>query len=196
MGTATNRASALALAAALAAASGCGGAGRATRHATSAGAGFAAVQIGTPPAAWRALRISSGAVLFYPPAWRLARGDAGTGTAVLQSADRRLLGYLNITPRQGGETLANWSQFRLAHNAREGDREVTSEAVARDLRFRTGVGACVRDRYRTSSGARYIELACLVKGATASSVIVAASPPGAWARISPELYRALSALTT
>jgi hypothetical protein len=54
----------------------------------------------------------------------------------------------------------------------------------------------VRDRYTTSSGARYIELACLVKGATATSVIVAASPPGALAQISPELYRALSAVTT
>jgi hypothetical protein len=142
------------------------------------------------------LRTPSGATLYYPPDWAAARGDAGTATAVLRGPRRRLLGYLNVTPRQGEETLANWVRFRLEHNAREGDREVIEEAVARGVRFRTGAGTCVRDRYTTSSGARYIELACLVKGAATSSVIVAASPPRAWARVSPQLYQALSSLRT
>jgi hypothetical protein len=134
--------------------------------------------------------------MFYPSGWKPARGDAGTGTAVLEGPHGRLLGYLNVTPRQGDESLSNWAQFRAAHNAREGDREVKREASAQNVRFRTGTGSCVRDRYVTSSGASYIELACLVKGSTTTSVIVAATPPGDWAKLSAQLYRALSAFTT
>jgi hypothetical protein len=107
-----------------------------------------------------------------------------------------LLGYLNVTPREGEETLGNWASFRLEHNAREGDREVEEEAMARGVRFRAGTGTCVRDRYTTSTGAHYIELACLVRGTTTNSVIVAASPPRVWPRVSGELYAALSALRT
>lgn len=109
---------------------------------------------------------------------------------------RHIVGYLNITPRQADEAAANWPSFRPAHNAAEGDRDVRSEAVARRVRFRAGSGSCVRDSYTTMSGPRYIELACLVQGARASTVIVAASPPADWSRISPLLYRALSAMTT
>jgi hypothetical protein len=196
MGTATSEAAAAALAAiALTLSAGCGGAGQPARRATAAGASFAAVRAASPPAAWRPVRIPTGAVLFYPPTWRRAAGDAGTGTAVLEGAGRQLLGYLNITPQQSDETLSNWPRFRVAHNAEEGDRDVRSEASAEGVRFRTGIGTCVRDRYTTKSGARYIELACIVKG-TATSVIIAASPPEDWGRVSPVLYRALSAMTT
>jgi hypothetical protein len=196
MGTATSSVACAALAAAvLIGAGGCGSTGQASRAALSRGA-FASVDAAPPPAAWRALRIASGAVLFYPPGWTRAAGDRGTATATLSGAHGQLLGYLNLTPREGDETLANWARFRVAHNVREGDRAVSSEASASGVRFRSGTGACVRDRYVTTSGARYVELACLVEGAVASSVIVAASPPQAWARISPVLYRALSALHT
>jgi len=197
MGTATSRVAYAALAAAvLAGAGGCGSSGQASGGAPRARGGFARVLPAPPPATWHAFRIDSGAVLFYPPGWMRASGDPGTATATLSGAHGHLLGYLNLTPRQGGETLANWARFRVAHNVREGDRAVMSEASVSGIRFRTGTGTCVRDRYITTSGARYIELACLVKGAVASSVIVAASPPRAWTRVFPALYRALSALRT
>jgi hypothetical protein len=115
---------------------------------------------------------------------------------VLLDDRSRFVGYLNLTPRQGGETLQGWPGFRVRHNSSEGNRSVVAEAVASGLRFRGGVGVCVRDRYQTVSRARYIEIACLVRGATATSVIVGAAPPDAWARVSPSLYRALSAFTT
>jgi hypothetical protein len=197
MGTATSSIAYAGIAAAvLAGAAGCGSAGQTSGGAAHAGGAFAGVSATAPPAAWRALRIASGAVLFYPPGWTPVTGDRGTATVTLSGANGHLLGYLNLTPRQGDETLANWAHFRVEHNAREGDRAVTSEASASGIHFRTGTGSCVRDRYATSTGARYIELACLVKGAAASSVIVAASPPQAWGRVSPVLYRALSSLRT
>jgi hypothetical protein len=108
----------------------------------------------------------------------------------------RFFGYLNITPRQGGETLANWARFRTAHNSQEGDRHVAILADAGGLRFLTGRGACVRDSYTTATQVPYIELACLVSGRRATTVVVGAAPPGSWSRISPVLERAISSLTT
>lgn len=132
----------------------------------------------------------------YPPGWHLVAGDAGTATAVLRGPQREFLGYLNLTPRQGEESVSDWTAFRIAHNAREGDRHVTTLAADHRLRVRSGRGACVRDEYATATGARYIEIACLVAGARATSVIVGAAPPQAWARISPSIERAISAFTT
>jgi hypothetical protein len=111
-------------------------------------------------------------------------------------ARRQLVGYLNLTPRQSSETLSDWASFRVAHNVAEGDRDVKREAVAYGVRFRTGTGTCVRDSYMTVSRARFIELACLVRGTRAASVIVGAAPPRAWSMFSPVLYRAVSALVT
>jgi len=133
----------------------------------------------------------------YPPGWRSLRGDAGTATAGLLGPHGRYLGYLNLTPRQSYETLANWAAFRVHHNANEDDRAVTVEASARDLTFRGGRrGACLRDSYTTTIDVRYIEIACLVAGPRASTVIVGAAPPDRWPQTGPAIERAISAFTT
>jgi len=88
------------------------------------------------PAGWRTVRIDNGAAMPYPPGWHLVAGDAGTATAVLPGPHHEFLGYLNLTPRQGEESLRNWTAFRVAHDAREGDRSVKTLAVGRRLRFR------------------------------------------------------------
>jgi hypothetical protein len=146
------------------------------------------------PPVWRSARIATGAVLYYPPGWRLAAGDAGTATAVLPGAGHRIAGYLNLTPRQGGETLSGWAAFRLAHNARE-ERAVRREALGPGVRLPHSRGRCVRDSYTTSTGARYVELACLIPG-RAESVVVAASPPADWTRLAPVLERAVADVRT
>jgi hypothetical protein len=183
---------------------GCGGgnarsaatAGPASSSAAGAGAGIP-VNAAPAPVGWHAARIPIGAVLSYPPGWRPAHGDVGTATAVMSDARGQLIGYLNVTPRQAGEKLLVWASFRIRHNMREGDRAVTREAVAHDVRFLNGTGACVRDSYTTSSGARYTEIACLVRGPGGkASVIVGSAPPRDWARIGPLIYRALGAFTT
>jgi hypothetical protein len=104
-------------------------------------------------------------------------------------------GYLNATPRSGGETLANWTRFRPDHNRDEGDRAVVTDAAATHVRFAAGTGACVMDHYATSS-ARYREIACLVRGARATTVVVAAALPRDWPALEPQLRRAVASFTT
>ena len=48
----------------------------------------------------------------------------------------------------------------------------------------------------TTTGAHFIELACLVRGLTTSSVIVGASPPRKWTEMAPLIETSISALTT
>ena len=135
---------------------------------TAAGCGtstqgpFAWVQPRPVPRPWAVVRIPSGSELGYPPGWRIVPGDRGTATAALLGEGGRYLGYLNVTPRQGDEHVATWASFRIAHNADEGDTAVKRIAAATGLRFRAGHGSCVQDSYTTRTGARYIEVACLM----------------------------------
>src|SRR5205085_11191220 len=88
---------------------------------SASGGPFAWLDPQPPPSGWQAARIPSGAELPHPSQWRIVHGDRGTATAALTDAHGRYLGYLNVTPQQGDETLANWSSFRPAHNVEEGD---------------------------------------------------------------------------
>jgi hypothetical protein len=144
------------------------------------------------PKGWNVVRIPTGAQLAYPPGWTKTPGDRGTATAALVGAGGRYLGYLNVTPQQGAEKLTGWASFRVSHNAEEGDRDVKRLAAATGLRFLDGTGSCVEDSYTTSVGARYTEIACIVKGPSTTSVIVGAAPPVSWAQVSPQLERAIS----
>jgi hypothetical protein len=165
--------------------------------ATTHGAAFAWLRPTAVPSGWVTRRLpGSPARLSAPPGWQSVPGDPGTRTTVSRSPSGRIVGYLNATPRQGGETLANWSDFRVEHNRDEGDRHVRRLAAASGVRFRSGIGSCVLDSYSTSTGHRYREIACLVSGRAASTVIVAAAPPGRWAAEAPRLERAVTDFTT
>jgi hypothetical protein len=109
-----------------------------------------------------------------------------------RTAGGQILGYLNITPQQGEETLADWASFRPAHNREEGDSDLLPLASATGLHFRGGQGSCVKDRYATESDHHYVEFACIVRGASATTVIVGSTPPSLWSRYSPALERAIS----
>jgi hypothetical protein len=188
---------------------GCGGSGHgAGGSAARAGAGSGAPAGGgsadrgafswlrphSPPAGWRVVTIPSGATMAYPPDWRRQHSDAGTATAVLRAHGGSYLGYVNLTPQQGAETLSNWSSFRIEHNTDEGDRHVRRLAAAASLRFLNGHGSCIKDSYTTAVGARYVEIACLVAGRSGQSVIVAAAPPAAWGRESLTLESVIDAV--
>jgi hypothetical protein len=217
MGTATSErvpvrtrvragAGALAAAGALAIVTGCGAAGQGSAASSSRSrpavppvsaaparsvAPFSWLSPGRVPAGWRLMRIPSGATAFYPPNWGEAHGDPGTATAQLLNASGGFVGYLNLTPRQSAETVANWRTFRPRHNAREGDRLVRLEGAAQGLRFRSGAGACVRDSYETQRAVRFIELACLGRGSRQAAVIVAAAPAAVWPRERQVLQQAI-----
>jgi hypothetical protein len=166
----------------------------ASRSATAPGRTFGWLRPAAAPAGWTVVRIPTGAAMAYPPGWGRQHSDAGTATAVLRTAGGSYLGYVNLTPRQGAETLEDWSSFRIEHNAEEGDRHVRRLAAATNLHFLTGHGSCVKDAYSTQIGSQFVEIACLVAGPRAESVIVAAAPPAAWNRESATLERAVEAV--
>ena len=130
-------------------------------------------------------------MLAYPPEWTPIETDPGTASVALLGDGDRLDGYLNATPGQGAETLADWSRFRPRHNQGEGDRSVRILAATTAGRFRSGRGACVIDTYTTPKAA-YREIACLVSGPSRGTVVVAAAPVALWARHAATLERAVS----
>ena len=166
--------------------SGCGGSGSGRAFGP-----FAWLKPETPPTGWRVARIQGGAMLAYPPGWTRIKTDPGTISAALLGAGQRIDGYLNATPKQGAETLADWSRFRPRHNQGQGDRGVRVLAATTARRFRSGRGACVIDTYTTPKAA-YREIACLVSGSSSSTVVVAAAPVALWARQAAMLERAVS----
>jgi hypothetical protein len=161
-------------------------------HAPVSAAAFAWLHPAPAGAAWGVVGLPSGAALARPPGWRAVHTDPGTASFALRGSDRAIVAYLNATPRQGAETLANWPTFRVHHNADEGSRAIHTLAAARGLRFRSGPGSCVIDQYRTSART-YREIACLVAGRGHATVIVAAATPALWQREAPVIEHAISA---
>jgi hypothetical protein len=165
---------------------GCGGSGRGR-----ASGPFGWLRPASTLTGWNVARIQGGARLAYPPGWTRLRTDPGTASVALLGDGGRIDGYLNATPRQGNETLADWSRFRPQHNRREGDRDDRLVAATTDARFRSGRGACVIDTYTTSK-ASYREIACLVTRPGSSAVVVAAAPTTLWDQQARTLQRAVS----
>ncbi|HEX8854137.1 MAG TPA: hypothetical protein VF752_00950, partial [Thermoleophilaceae bacterium] len=165
------------------------GSGDSSRGAASGS--FAWLHPASPPAGWKVARTARGAALAYPPGWTPIESDRGTASVALLGSGGRIAGYLNATPKQGAETLANWSRFRPQHNSNEGSRDEHLIASTTDARFRSAHGACVIDSYSTSRAA-YREIACLAAGPRSTAVVVAAAPEDLWAREAATLERAVS----
>ncbi len=163
--------------------------------ASSGPAAFAWLHPAIRPAAWPVTTIADGASIAFPAGWRRVSSDPRTATAALLGPHDAFVGYLNLTPRQGDESLSDWASFRVDHNAEEGDRAVATQAVTTDQRLGSQRWSCVQDAYTTSARTRYVELACLVAGPHTSVVVVGASPPQAWPKISPLLERAIDGVT-
>jgi hypothetical protein len=155
---------------------------------------FAWLRPASPPAGWRVARIQDGAALAYPPGWRAIKTDPATASVALRGGGGRIDGYLNVTPQQGAETLANWSRFRPEKNREEGARKVRLLAATRAARFGSARSSCVIDQYATSL-TTYEEIACLVSDAGSSNVVVAAAPTRLWRERSPVLERAVASFT-
>jgi hypothetical protein len=152
---------------------------------------FAWLHPSSAPAGWKIARTAGGATFAYPPGWSPIKTDPDTASEALLGSGGRIEGFLNATPKQGAETLANWSRFRPHHNNGEGDREEHVVASTTNARFRDGRGSCVIDTYATSK-ASYREIACLVVGKRSTAVMVAAAPEALWDREAATLQRAMS----
>lgn len=183
-------------------AAGCGSTATSTTSKTSTAApaamsgnppAFAWLHPAPAPAGWSTARLLGTTALAYPSSWQRVHSDPGTASAALVQPRTDLVAeYLNATPQQGAETLQNWAHFRPAHNEDEGDRHEQVLASAKGLRFRNGTGSCVIDRYRTARTS-YQEIACIVRGAHGTSVVVAAALAPRWQQDAPVLERAVSA---
>lgn len=156
---------------------------------------FAWLRPASPPVGWHLAHTPDGAAFAYPPGWTAIRTDPGTASVALRGNGGLIDGYLNVTPKQGAETLANWTRFRPRKNRAEGARNVRLLAATSDARFRSARGSCVIDTY-TTSAATYEEIACLVAGAGSSDVVVAAAPAGLWQARSAVLERAVSSFAS
>ena len=152
---------------------------------------FAWLRPASPPVGWHVARTPDGAALAYPPGWTAIKTDPGTASVALRRNGGRIDGYLNVTPKQGAETLANWSRFRPKKNRAEGARNVHLLAGTNDAHLRSARGSCVIDAYTTSL-TTYEEIACLVSGPGSSEVVVAAAPTRLWQQRSAMLERAVS----
>ncbi len=156
---------------------------------------FAWLRPASVPVGWHVARTPDGAALAYPAGWTAIKTDPGTASVALRGAGGRIDGYLNVTPKQGTETLANWSQFRPQKNRAEGARNVRLLAATSAAHFRTARGSCVIDAYTTSLSV-YEEIACLVSGPRSSNVVVAAAPARLWQERSAVLERAVSSFSS
>lgn len=148
----------------------------------SATAGFGWFHPGPAPGAWlHASLTGQRATLAYPGSLRAEHGDPGTVTVGSTARSGRVLVYLNVTPKQGGENLRNWPDFRLEHLREDGQSAVHLDGVSGPLNFRGGHGRCVMDNYTTvMHHNHYNEIACIVQGTHATSVLVAATATAAW----------------
>jgi len=173
--------------------------GTTTRRASApstriASAPFAWLRPAPPPAGWQVTRIPDGAAIAYPPGWTAIKTDPGSASVAVRGDGGRIDGYLNVTPKQGAETLANWSRFRPQKNRNEGAQKVRLLAATQAAQFRSARGSCVIDEYTTSL-TTYEEIACLVSGSGSSNVVVAAAPTRLWHQRSAVLERAVSSFT-
>ena len=161
----------------------------------SSGRSFPPLDPAAAPAGWRNATLPNGtAVLSYPPSLHAIEGDEGTVSAARLGPGGAFQLYLNVTPRQGAETLAHWAAFRLRFLRADNAATVHLDAAATGVTFRGGTGSCVIDDYVTRIGAHHFqEIACLVQGRTGASVIVAAAPAAAWAQARPLLLQTVAA---
>jgi hypothetical protein len=155
---------------------------------------FAWLAPSAAPAGWKRMTLPTGeAVLSVPPSLRRVESDA-TSVSAAHVVNGQYLAYLNATPRQGDETLADWPRFRVAHLRAESASSVRTIAASTDVPFLGARGSCLVDVYVTKvEQHRFHELACFVKGATSASVIVAAAPASHWAQVATLLERAVAA---
>jgi hypothetical protein len=188
---------ALAIAAGLASAAALAACGSESKPVAGNAQAFAWLRPSATPRSWHTSRVPDGAArMAFPLHWRSIRSDPGTVSAATRAESGAIRGYLNATPQQGAETLGSWSSFRVDHNGDEGDVNVKQIASATNLRFRHAHGSCVIDTYSSSTRHRYREIACIVAGTSATTVVVGAAPPAQWAQQGPVIERAISSFIT
>lgn len=157
-------------------------------------AGFAWFHARPAPDGWHRVSLPDGtASLSYPRSLHALTGDKGSVSEGLTTKSGTVLVYLNVTPKQGDETLRDWPHFRIGHLLDDDASAAKMTGQATGLEFRGGLGSCVLDSYTTKVHAReYREIACFVQGSRGASVLVAATAAGDWGTYAGLLEEAVS----
>jgi hypothetical protein len=122
------------------------------------------------------------------------RSDQGTVSEGLTTKSGTVLVYLNVTPKQGNETLRDWPSFRIGHLLEDDASAATMTGQATGLAFHGGTGSCVLDAYTAKARPNhYREIACFVQGAHGASVLVAAALAADWGSYAGLLETVVSA---
>jgi hypothetical protein len=156
-------------------------------------ASFRWFAVAPAPASWKHRALPSGAgILSYPATF--VDGHDSDGVA-RERLDRHgsVLVYLDLSPKQGSESLRNWPSYRLGL-VRGESSDVHEDGHTFGLTFRGGRGSCVLDDYRTRvKNHHYREIACFVQGHKGAAVLIAAALESEWVRAAKTLERALDA---
>jgi hypothetical protein len=147
------------------------------------------------PSTWKHVRLPSGlAVLSYPSTLQRSSADPGSITAESRNSQGLLTIYLNVTPKQGNEGLANWPSYRLHVNSERASAPAHEDAAVTNVPFLGGTGSCVIDDYVTRGVTRhYKEIACYVEGPHGGSVIIATTMASLWAQQRRALEQTIAA---
>ncbi len=149
-----------------------------------------------PPSWPRVVTPSTAATLSYPPSFGPVSGDPGSVSAAVRSPTGVYVAYLNATPQQGAERPRGFAAFRVHLLGEDHDEAVHEEASAERVAFQGGRGSCVIDTYVTRvRHRRYREIACLVAGTHAGTVVVAAALTSRWNQFRPWLQQSIAAFT-
>ena len=158
-------------------------------------AGFGWFGARSTPGGWQRVSLPNGTgVLSYPRSMHALISDQGTVSEGLTTKSGTLLVYLNVTPKQGHETLRDWPGFRVGHLLDDDASGARITGHATGLAFHGGQGSCVLDAYTTKAHANhYREIACFVQGSRGASVLVAATPAADWGTYADLLEEAVNA---
>jgi hypothetical protein len=115
----------------------------------------------------------------------------------LLAPDGTYLGYLNVTPVEGDEGLADWAAFRVSHLREDDAISASLDGAVQSVQVGQTRRSCVTDDYVTEIGHHHFhEVACLVTTVSTGGVVVAATPTGDPAHLWAQLERAVAAYPT
>jgi len=145
------------------------------------------------PATWAHRSLPPGAGILSYPATFVSGTDRDGISRERLDRHGTVLVYLDVSLKQGTETLHDWPSYRIGV-VRGESNDVHEDGHAFGLSFRGGRGSCVLDDYRTRvENHHYREIACFVQGRRHASVLIAAALESQWARAVKTLERAVDA---
>lgn len=165
-----------------------------TAFATDSGGQFKWLSSSSPPQGATRVSLPSGlGTLSIPPAFRIVPSDRGSFSAARMAANGTYLGFINVTPLEGSESLRGWDRFRVDHLRDDDASSAHEDGNVSSLVSGSTVRSCVIDDYLTKVGGHHFrEVACLVKSASLGAVIVAAVPANDPADLWGELRRSVA----